>query len=83
MLLKKFHVHIANIPHYNIRIPVYGIIYLYFTAMDKPEIRHMLYILPLDLLPNTHSQIENSLNVIVFAPYVLEKSFWIFFLQNL
>lgn len=34
-------------------------VYLYFTAMDKSEIRHMLYILPLDLLPNTHSQIEN------------------------
>lgn len=25
MLLKKLHIHIANIPHYNIRIPVYGI----------------------------------------------------------
>lgn len=34
-------------------------VYLYFTAMDKSEIRHMLYILPLDLLPNTHSHIEN------------------------
>lgn len=53
-------------------------VYLYFT-MDMSEIRHMLYILPLDLLPNTHSQIENSLNVIVFAPYVLEKLFWFCF----
>lgn len=58
-------------------------VYLYFTAMDKSEIRHMLYILPLDLLPNTHSQIENSLNVIVFAPYVLEISFWIFFFYRI
>lgn len=79
MLLKKLHIHIANIPHYNIRIPVYGI-YLYFTAMDKPEIRHMLYILPLDLLPNTcRVKSRITLNVIVFAPYVLEKLFWFCF----
>lgn len=58
-------------------------VYLYFTAMDKSEIRHMLYILPLDLLPNTHSQIENSLNVIVFAPYVLEKLFWFCFFYRI
>lgn len=82
MLLKKFHVHIANIPHYNIRIPVYGI-YLYFTAMDKPEIRHMLYILPLTSYLTRTVKSRITLNAIVFAPYVLEKSFWIFFFYRI
>lgn len=82
VLIKK-KLHTANVPHNNIWR--YLCIVYCFIAMDKLEIRHThsVYILPLHLLPYTHGKIDHYINVIVFAPYVLYKSFWgLFFYRN-